>query len=223
MRKKIYLIKGIPQEDYTSFSRRVISRAKLVSSKDGINSVKLSYTLAPPPVMSVIPFKKEKIGALSVTHNNIGLINEIVNEPGFTGAYEVEEALPVTYSRNWPDHEHTPGVCLLTLFSQKKDIDYDTFIDRWHNSHTPLSLRYHPLWNYNRNVVQKHLSGNDHPWDGIVEEQFRERSHLLNPVKFFGNPLVILYRMLMVYTDTRRFLDYKTIEPYLATELHIKS
>jgi hypothetical protein len=45
----------------------------------------------------------------------------------------------------------------------------------------------------------------------------------VNPFKFFGNPAVIVPRMINVYRDTNSFLDYKTIEPYFVSEYHIKS
>jgi hypothetical protein len=109
------------------------------------------------------------------------------------------------------------------LVSKKGNIDHASFIDRWHNSHTPLSLRIHPLWHYNRNVVLTSSGETKVGWDGIVEEHFRTRSDLINPFLFFGNPLVILLNMLEVYRDTRTFLDYKTIEPYLVREYHIRS
>ena len=96
-------------------------------------------------------------------------------------------------------------------------------IDRWHNSHTPLSLRYHPLWNYNRNVVDEYLTTNDAAFHGIVEEQVRERRDLLNPFRFFGNPLVIIPRMIHVYLDTKSFIDYPTMETFLAKAYVVRS
>jgi len=111
--------------------------------------------------------------------------------------------------KTWQNGEPTPGVCLLTLFHQKPGIDYQTFLHRWHNSHTPLSLKLHPLWNYNRNVVKEKITEYRDWYDGIVEEQTRTRAELLNPVKFFGKPHKILQNMLAVYTDTKSFLDYK--------------
>ncbi len=59
-------------------------------------------------------------------------------------------------------------------------------------------------------------------WGGIVEEHKCRRSELLNPFKFFGNPLLIIPRMIQVYADTKSFLDYKTIEPYLVAEYVLK-
>ena len=119
----------------------------------------------------------------------------------------MEEAIPVAYEKNWQDGEKSPGVCLLTLFQKKKRITHETFLHRWHNSHTPLSLKIHPLWNYNRNVVTEKLHDSCFDWHGIVEEHFRTSSDLLNPVKFFGHPLIMGYNMMRVYFDTNSFLD----------------
>lgn len=223
MRKEIYLIKGDSGESYEIFSERLISLAKSVSSEDSIKQTKLTYTKEPPPKVSIIPFKKDKIASISIFNKGKDSIKEFIVEKGFSGAYIVEEAIPVSYEKNWGDMESTPGVCLLTLFKQKKGIAYETFIDRWHNSHTPLSLKIHPLWHYNRNVVIEKINKNSEHWDGIVDEHMQTRSELLNPFKFFGNPLVIIPRMFQVYFDTKSFLDYKTIEPYLTTEICIKS
>ncbi len=75
--------------------------------------------------------------------------------PGFSGIYRADEALPVRYDRDWPDGAQTPGVCLLTFFHRPPRLDYAKFNHRWHVGHTGLSLRLHPLWHYNRNVVEQ--------------------------------------------------------------------
>jgi len=135
----------------------------------------------------------------------------------------LEEAIPVSYAKTWKDGEPTPGVCLLTLFHKKPGLDQETFINRWHHSHTPLSLRLHPLWNYNRNVVSSAISEGSSWYDGIVEEQFQKPSDLLNPLVFFGPPLKVLLHMYEVLKDTRSFIDMRKIETYLTTEIHFKS
>jgi hypothetical protein len=223
MKKEIYLIKGTENEGYTQFSNRILKLSKALAENELVIKIKISYTAVPPPRFSVIPFKKEKIAAVSIytNHGKDGIIQDEI--PGFSGFYGVEEAIPVAYEKTWEDLKVTPGDCLLTLFQKKKSIDYKTFIHRWHNGHTPLSLEIHPLWNYNRNVVREKLTNNSKEWDGIVEEHFRTSSDLLNPLKFFGNPMTMVYNMVRVYFDTQSFLDYKTIEPYFATEIWIKS
>jgi hypothetical protein len=223
MRKEIYLIRGSVKEDYIQFTERILQTANAVSEIVIPAALKVTLTCEPPPKLSVIPFRKSKIAVFSVyKHDNVK-IDLLMNSEGFAGAFKVEEALPVSYEKTWADGQPTPGICLLTLFHRKPGIDYDNFIHRWHNGHTPLSLKLHPLWNYNRNVVLQTVSENPAWYDGIVEEQTRTRAELLNPFKFFGNGLVILGNMLSVYTDTKSFLDYKKIETYLAAEYHIVS
>jgi len=223
MNKEIYLINGVTEESYKQFSDRILTLSKTISGDEEIIQLKVVFTRQPPPKISVIPFKKDKIAAISIVSTIKKNSNLLINEPGFSGGYAVEEALPVSYEKTWKDGDVTPGVCLLTLIKQKNGIDYNTFIRRWHNGHTPLSLKIHPLWHYNRNVVKQKLTDNSFNWDGIVEEHTRTISELLNPLKFFGNPVSMIYNMIRVYFDTKSFLDYKTIEPYLSAEIHVKS
>ena len=221
MRKEVYLIRGTSNENYKDFRSRVLNLAQEVMKEAEPTAMWLTLTEAPPPAISVIPFKKTKIAVISMKKEVEIPVQELLQAPGFAGAFKVEEAIPVAYEKTWPNGEPTPGVCLLTLFHQKPGIDYDTFIHRWHNSHTPLSLKLHPLWNYNRNVVLEKIS--DHPdwYDGIVEEQTCTRAELLNPFKFFGKPHRIIQNMMEVYKDTKSFLDYRRIETYLAVEYRI--
>jgi hypothetical protein len=221
MMKDIYLIRGNRDETYMDFKNRIQSEVHSLSGK--FEGIKLTITEEKPPSISVIPFRNSKIAAVSVMYETErNPEKSLLGMDGFAGAYKVTEALPVAYEKNWPAGEVTPGVCLLTLFRKKKKIDYDTFIDRWHNGHTPLSLKIHPLWHYNRNVVEQPLTERSEKFDGIVEEHCRTRSELFNPFRFFGNPLIIIPRMIQVYLDVRSFLDYPSIEPYLVSEYYIK-
>jgi hypothetical protein len=72
-------------------------------------------------------------------------------------------------------------------------------------------------------VVENQKTENAEPWDGIVEEHVRNRSDLLNPFKFFGPFPIVFKRMWQVYSDTRSFLDYGSIETYLVQEYYLKS
>jgi len=222
MIKQVYLIRGIRNESYRDFNSRINDEAAQWIKHDKIIKLSMTITEAAPPKVSVIPFKNKKLAAITVFKKGDEPIEEIIKSHEFEGAYAVTDAYPVAYEKTWENGEKSPGVCLLTLFKQKRSIDYQTFINRWHNSHTPLSLKIHPLWHYNRNVVDTKLSENSATWDGIVEEHMRTKSELLNPFKFFGNPLTILPNMIRVFLDTYSFLDYGSIEPYLVAEYHLK-
>jgi hypothetical protein len=223
MQKEIFIIHGLPSEDYKDFKDRIFRLSEKILKQLVPEKLKICLTLVKPPRISIIPFKRNKVAAISVHRERGSLPDCLVNAAGYTGAYAVEEAIPVSYSRNWKDGETTPGACLLTLFHRKPGLDEPAFIRRWHEGHTSLSLRLHPLWNYNRNVVLETLSENSPWYDGIVDEQVRNTSDLLNPLRFFGPPLKVPLHMLQVYLDTRSFIDMKRIETYLAAEIHLKS
>lgn len=223
MNKEIYLIQGSEAESYENFKHRIFALASEVNASSNPDAIKFTITEKAPPAISIIPFNNKKVAAISVYHSQPNGVHLVSKAEGFRRAYRVDEALPVRYEKSWKDGERTPGVCLFTLFSKKKNIDYHTFIHRWHNGHTPLSLRIHPLWNYVRNEVKEVLTGNSPNYNGIVEEQMQTADHLLNPFKFFGNPLIIIPRMITVYADTKSFIDYPSMETYLAAEYHVKT
>lgn len=223
MRKEIYLLRGHDHESYSSFSTTISAIVNALRDTPQLKGIRYTITESAPPRISVIPFNLKKIASISVYKADDQPVQLLTQHAMCYGAYTVEEALPVSYTKDWPDGQPTPGACLLTLFSRKKSIDQATFIDRWHNSHTPMSLRFHPLWNYNRNVVLDQIKTGSTSWEGIVEEQVRTRQELLNPFKFFGNPLIILPRMLKVYADTKSFIDFGTMETYLANEYVMRS
>ena len=222
MNKTIFLVRGDKKENYSDFKQRVFLKATEINTSTKPIELKIVLTEHPPPILSIIPFKKKKVATISAKYDT-SLSPEHLDRLAIKNNYQVSEAIPVAYSKQWNDGVQTPGICLLTLFKQKTTIEYDTFISIWHNSHTPLSLKIHPLWNYNRNVVENRQADNPEKWDGIVEEHFKNRSDLLNPFDFFGNIFQIIPNMIKVYVDTKSFIDYGTIEPYLATEYYLKS
>ena len=223
MEKLMVLVQGSQSESYGQFKTRILESVNDFANTEKPASIKLVITDFAPPKLSIIPFRLRKIASISICQNTQEVPDSLGKIQGISGIYRVTEAVPVAYEKTWKDGEPTPGVCLFTIFKQKKGISYETFINSWHNSHTPLSLRLHPLWNYSRNVVNEKLTETSAEWDGIVEEHFRTKADLLNPFKFFGKPLTILQNMLEVYKDTQAFLDYKTLETYLASEYHIVS
>ena len=130
MKKTIYLVRGEKIESYEDFKDRIFKLTTFISEVHNPISLKIVLTEEVPPLISIIPFKKSKIASISIVVEKSNYFEELINEKGFTGLYETTEALPVSYTKNWVDGEITPGVCLLTLFNQKKSIDYKTFINR---------------------------------------------------------------------------------------------
>lgn len=225
----LFVVRGAEGEDYRSFTGRLRRTAEELAQRESVSSCKLALTTGPPPKFSVIPYKKSPIALITLRGAESGhFCSEDCRDmsdgiQGLIGCYHGDCVLPVAYTKEWADKEETPGAGLLTLFKKRPDIDYETFIDRWHNGHTPLSLEIHPLWNYARNVVTETAIPDSEPYDGIVEEHFRTRKELTGWARFFGGFGRMVKNMISVYKDMNGFIDRKTIEPYFITEYWIKS
>jgi len=238
MARELYLFRGGPEESRREFSDRILAElAGRVLPRDA-GPCKVSVTCEDPPALSVIPFRRDTAALVTLEDDgsergeeggesrerDAGLrwLPVLSDVEGLAGAYRARCAFPVSYDRDWADGQPTPGAGMLTLFRRRRGIDAATFIRRWHEGHTPLSLRIHPLWNYVRNVVEAApLEGS--PWfDGIVEEHCRRREDLLCPVRFFGGLWRMPVNMVRVYADIKGFIDYSSIETYLVTEIHLR-
>jgi len=192
----------------------------------GPSKLQLTLTEKPPPKLSLFPFKKESIAIFNVydSGDDPSRFTEVLTgQADSVSGYEVEEAYPVDYDKRWSDGEPTPSPILLTMLHKKPGVDWNDYIRRWHNGHTPLSLEVHPLWYYQRNVVVKPITEGAEPSDGIVLEACKTRAELLNPARFFGGPIKMLPNMLRVAKDINGFLDMKKTETFYTTEYHLRS
>lgn len=81
-----------------------------------------------------------------------------------------------------------------------------------------MSLRVHPLWHYERNVVVRPLPGDAASCDGIVSEACPTRQHLLDPRHFYGGTWVMVPNMVRIFVDLLGFLDLGRTEVYFAVE-----
>ena len=188
--------------------------------------LQLTVTEAPPPKLSLFPFKNQPIALFNVYDDaeDPSRFSEVLQSAaGSVSGYEVEEAYPVAYDRAWSDGEPTPSPILLTMLRKKAGIETDEYIRRWHQGHTPLSLEVHPLWYYQRNVVRGPVTEGADPSDGIVLEACRTRGKLLNPASFFGGALKMVPNMVRIMSDINGFLDMKKTETFYATEYHLRS
>ena len=138
--------------------------------------------------------------------------------------YLVTESVPRDYdTRTWSDGERTPGVKLVTLFEKPERLTYEKFIERWHGSHTPLSLEIHPMWCYVRNVVARRLTPEGPDWKGIVDEQFRTAEDLTDPARFYGVSGDWKANIQRVLEDCKTFLDLERIQTVVMSEYILRS
>ena len=222
MVKLQYLLRAPATERVEAFRDRALATgARLLAN--GPARLKLTFTAEEPPRFSVAPFRLDRVAVVSLWDEATPEAaeirwNAIMKSEGATAGYRVDESLPRAYRRDWPDGRDTPGGSMLTLLHRRAGLTDAEFLRRWHEGHSPLALEIHPLWNYVRNVVTAPVLPGSPPLCGIVEEQFRTRADLLDPVKLFGGWLRMVPNMLRVYVDVRRFLDLAALENYLVTE-----
>jgi len=221
----MYVLRG-NGESHQAWANRM--RNEVSQRLLGLEPAKLQLTVteAPPPKLSLFPFKSRPIAIFNVyddTNDPSRFSEALQNAASSVSGYEVEEAYPVPYDKAWSDGEPTPSPILLTMLRKKTGISDGEFIERWHDGHTPLSLVVHPLWYYQRNVIREPVTEGAEPSDGIVLEACRTRNDLLNPTRFFGGALKMVPNMVRVANDIKGFLDMKKTETFYATEYHLRS
>jgi len=220
----MYVLRG-NGESHQAWANRM--RNEVSQRLLGLEPAKLQLTVteAPPPKLSLFPFKSQPIAIFNVyddTNDPSRFSEALQNAASSVSGYEVEEAYPVPYDKAWSDGEPTPSPILLTMLRKKTGISDGEFIERWHDGHTPLSLVVHPLWYYQRNVIREPVTEGAEPSDGIVLEACRTRNDLLNPTRFFGGALKMVPNMVRVANDIKGFLDMKKTETFYGPEYHLR-
>ncbi len=185
--------------------------------------LKLTFTGEEPPRLSIVPYRRDRVALVSVWDEAapaeaVARWNPLLRRQGAAAGYRVEESVPRAYRRDWPDDGETPGIGMLTLLHRRRGLSNDEFLRRWHDGHSHLALEVHPLWSYVRNVVEAGVLDASPRLCGIVEEQFRTRGGLLDPVQLFGGWRRMVPNMARVWSDVRGFLDLAALENYLVTE-----
>ena len=224
-RKWIYVLRS-SGEDHRPFAARMRGEVSDQLMALEPTRLKLTVTEERPPKLAIFPFKKEPVAIFCVwdSKNDASRFVDVLRRAApVVSGYEVEESTPVAYEKSWSDGEATPTPILLTMLRKKPGISVSEYMERWHNGHTPLSLKIHPLWYYVRNVIREPVTDDAAECDGIVEEACETRAALINPTIFYGGALKMVPNMLRVAKDINGFIDMKNIEVFYATEYHLRS
>jgi hypothetical protein len=218
--KLIYIISARDGNDPGGFTARIQNELAPTLLAHDPEGLKLSISSPELPRPFHLPISKQPLALLSLWSDGAASTwSDRIAAWGlpFSG-YRVSESAPRAYSRSWPDGQPTPGLCFLTLFRRRKRLSQTEFLHRWHEGHSPIALRTHPLWNYLRNVVEESLTPEAPPWAGIVEEHFRLPEELTDPRIFFGGTLKILPAVVHVVWQTNTFLDLFTLRNHILRE-----
>jgi hypothetical protein len=118
--------------------------------------------------------------------------------------YLVTESVPLDWQeRSWRDGERSPGMTTVAMFEKPARLGDEEFFARWHGSHTPLSLKIHPIRRYVRNAVARRLTPGAPEFRGIVPEAFDDLDHFLDPRKMYGSR----ENFELMMADQQAFLD----------------
>ncbi len=226
MNKYVYLIRNTGgSESYDDFRDTIFD--SLGEDLRGLKPerLKINMSVEKPPRASILPLEKVDLAMVSMTGDLDNRLDDIhgmmIRSGGEISSYRVAESPYLTYKRDWDNGTATPGLMLLTLLQQKEGLSGSEFMRIWFEEHSPLAVTIHPLFNYVRNVVEEALSEEAFPFNGIVEEHFRNERDLLNPLRMFGGLVKFIPNTLRVYRHVNTFINLDTIENYICREYHL--
>lgn len=187
------------------------------------DAMKIGLTERSNPGFTVLPLRPENLLVVSTwgSIDPVEISRILAQDRGAVFGYRVEESYPRRYTRTWPNGTRSPGDILLTLLAKNRRLSPEAFMHEWHGVHTPMALRIHPMWSYERNVVTAAVTPGAPAFQGIVEEHYRELGEITNPVRMFGGRARFLPNMLEVARHSSHFLDLRTTENYLIAEWHL--
>jgi hypothetical protein len=100
--------------------------------------------------------------------------------------YEDYGTTPHAPPRTWPDGTRSPGVLTVSLVHRPQELDYASWIERWHGTQSPLSGALQPRCRYVRNEVIRPVTSAAPEINGIVEEAWPSAEHVADPMLFFS-------------------------------------
>jgi hypothetical protein len=209
--------------DREAFTAAVFERTIPAVRQLSPGPLKVGLTDAPNPKRSLVPLRRKNLLMVSVWGEiDAGEVARALDGPGVeVFGYRVDESIPIKVERAWRVGERgdpPPGVVLLTLLARSPRLDRDEFLAEWHGVHTPKAMRIHPMWGYVRNVIEARLPEASPEFEGVVEEHYRERADVLNPVRMFGGALRFVPNTIEILRHVRHFLDLQRTENYLLSE-----
>ena len=164
---------------------------------------------------------------------NRGVLEDVLRTAGFELAgYRVDEWLYTEYGenihagpRNWPDGQRSPGILAITLLERPKHISKDEWMRRWFGWQSPMSEWMQPRSRYVRNVVEEVLTPGAQVFDGIVEEAWPSREHVVNKRLFYGarNTMQLIMNMATMLRSVTRMLRLWRITTVMTSEYFVKT
>lgn len=146
--------------------------------------------------------------------------------------YRVDEWLYSDYGdnpharrRDWPDGQRSPGIQYTTLLQKPGNLSREEWMRRWFGWQSPMSEWMQPRTRYVRNVVEEALTPGAMVLDGIVEEDWPSKQHVLDKKLFFGadSAFGVIRNILTMVNSVRRILRWWNIYSVVQSEYFLRT
>jgi hypothetical protein len=128
--------------------------------------------------------------------------------------------------RDWPDGTRSPGILTVSLFEQKRDMEFDDWITFWHTKQSPMSEAIQPRARYVRNALFRAITPDAPPYRAIVEEAWPTVDDLTDPMRFYcanGDAELLQRNVTTMIEHVTTFIDFDTFRNLTLSEWIIKS
>ena len=116
--------------------------------------------------------------------------------------------------------QRSPGMNEVVFLRKPEQLDYNKWLDIWHNSHTQVAIDTQSTFGYRQNVVTKMLTENTTWHDAIIEENFPEAAIHSRMAFYDAENDEALYRareQAMIDSCTR-FIDFENMDCFPMSE-----
>ncbi len=128
--------------------------------------------------------------------------------------------------RDWPDGERSPGVLTVALIHRPPGLSYESWIEAWHGTQSPLSAELQPRTRYVRNEVVRPVTADAPEVHGIVEEAWASAEVVADPMLFFnsgGDPDVMGANVQKMLESVNACLDLSRFRTSTMSEYLVRS
>lgn len=130
--------------------------------------------------------------------------------------YLVLESMPIVNTTHVPPvGERIPGLYTVAFLEQPAFLTYDTWLELWQGSHTPVAMETQSTFLYIQNLLVRPVTNDAPPWTAIVEEAFPAAA-ALDPMVFYraGSPATLAEHQRRMVESCQRFIDFSRLETH---------
>jgi hypothetical protein len=142
-----------------------------------------------------------------------------------TAGYLVTESDAIHNTRHPPVvGERTAGFAQIAMIQRPPRLDYDAWLDIWHQSHTAVGIETQSNFQYTQNVVVRQLTRDAPRFEAIVEECFPIEA-MSDPHAFYdavGDEAKFQRNLKEMMDSCARFIDFDRIDVAVTSQYVMK-